>query len=101
MSWRLALIPLMAMVAAGLALALLLGARAASTSETEVIEQVAARYVAEAGSGARLADCQAVPAQSPGLWLVVICLPQDGGGMEYFIDRFGRIADSRMRPDRT
>ena len=97
---RLALIPLAAVVAAGVAMALLLGARAVTTTETEVIDRVAARYVAETGAGARPSDCAAVPARSAELWLVVTCAPDKGDGREYFIDRFGRIADSRARPAR-
>lgn len=84
--------PLLAVVLGGVALALLLGARAVTTTETQVIERVAARYLA--GGGAARSDCHARPAQSDGLWLVVIC-EAGGGGMEYFIDRFGRVADAR------
>lgn len=78
------------------ALAFLLGVRSATTSETEVIERIAQLYVQEAGSGAVRTDCKAVPAQSAGLWLVVICERRTGQGVEYFIDRFGRIADQRL-----
>lgn len=85
--------PLLAVSLGGVALALLLGGRAVTTTETQVIEQVVARYLAE--GGAARSDCQARPAQSEGLWLVVICEPGGGGGMEYFIDRFGRVADAR------
>ncbi|MCR9147083.1 MAG: hypothetical protein NXH74_07760 [Rhodobacteraceae bacterium] len=85
--------PLLAVALGGVALALLLGGRAVTTTETEVIERVAARYMAE--GGAARSDCHARPAQSDGLWLVVICEAGDGGGMEYFIDRFGRVADVR------
>lgn len=89
--------PLLAVSLGGVALALLLGGRAVTTTETQVIEQVAARYLAE--GGAARSDCQARPAQSEGLWLVVICEP-GGGGTEYFIDRFGRIADARRVGDK-
>lgn len=82
---------LAAVVLALVALALLLGKRAVTGSETEVIKRVAQRYVAEAGGTARQQDCAARPAQSAGLWLVVTCRPATGPGIEYFIDRFGRV----------
>ena len=57
-----------------------------TTTETEVIDRVAARYVAETGAAAT--DCAARPAVSAGLWLVVAC-----AGHEYFVDSFGRVVD--------
>lgn len=95
MRGRLLFVPLVAVVAGGAALALLLGGRAATTTETEVIERVAARYLAEGGALAARSDCRAVPAQSERLWLVVICEQEAGRGIEYFVDRFGRIADTK------
>jgi peptidoglycan/LPS O-acetylase OafA/YrhL len=89
---RLILLPLMAVVLAGAGLAAVLGVRAATTTETEVIARVAALYVAEAGGGAARTDCRARPARSAELWLLVIC-ERDGRGRQYFIDRFGRVAD--------
>ncbi|PKQ14015.1 MAG: hypothetical protein CVT70_00710 [Alphaproteobacteria bacterium HGW-Alphaproteobacteria-1] len=71
-------------------LGLMLGLRAFDTTETEVIERVAARYVAE--TGGTVSDCAAWPATSAGLWLVVIC-GSEGGRVEYFVDRTGRVAD--------
>ncbi len=82
---------LAAVVLVLVALALLLGKRAVTGSETEVIERVAQRYVAETGGLARQEDCAARPAQSTGLWLVVSCQPTTGRGIDYFIDRFGRV----------
>jgi len=86
-------LPLAVVVLGGVALALLLGGRAATTTETEVIERVAAMYVATGGART---DCRAVPAQSDGLWLVITCEDDAGRGVEYFVDRFGEVADQRM-----
>lgn len=86
--------PLLALVLAVAGIGLLLGVRLALTTETEVIERVAARYVSEASPQAELSDCQARPAQSDELWLVVICTSAQGqGGVAYFVDRFGRVRD--------
>jgi hypothetical protein len=90
--WLLAL-PLVALVLAGGAFALLLGGRAATTTETEVIERVADLYLAQGSAEAARTDCAARPAQSPELWLVVICARASGEGRQYFIDRFGRVVD--------
>lgn len=95
MSRRLIFLPFVGLVLLTAALALLLGGRAATTTETEVIERVAALYLEEAGDRAARTDCRAVPAQSEGLWLVITCAATDGTGFEYFIDRFGRVADSK------
>ncbi|MEM6376439.1 MAG: hypothetical protein AAF686_09370 [Pseudomonadota bacterium] len=88
-------LPLIGFVAVAGGLAFLLGMRAATTTETDVIERVALAYIEEAGAEAALSDCKAIPAQSQGLWLVVICQRPAGPGVEYFIDRFGRVADRR------
>ncbi|MEO0568458.1 MAG: hypothetical protein AAF066_12050 [Pseudomonadota bacterium] len=79
-------VAVLALAAGGLAF--VLGARKATTTETEVIEHVASLW--EAQGGARV-DCRAIPASSEGLWLVVICEPETGPGREYFVDRFGRV----------
>jgi len=84
---RLIFLPVVALIAAVAGIGLLLGGRAATGSEAEVIERVAARYLAETGSGAGRADCSGRPAASAGLWLVVTC-----GGHEYFVDAYGRVA---------
>ncbi|WP_317057752.1 hypothetical protein [Roseovarius rhodophyticola] len=95
MSRRLIFLPFGALVLLTAVLALLLGGRMANTTETEVIERVVAIYLGEAGAEAARTDCRAVPAQSEGLWLVITCASQDGVGFEYFIDRFGRVADRK------
>ena len=86
-------IPLLALVCLGAVIALLLGGRSVTTTETGVIAAVADRYVAE--TGAARSDCQAIPAQSEGLWLVVSCLGADGAGVDYFVDRFGNVTDRK------
>ncbi|MFN3209155.1 MAG: hypothetical protein ACE369_09165 [Roseovarius sp.] len=86
-------VPLLALVLCGAVLALLLGGRAATPSETAVIAVVADRYVAE--TGAARSDCHATPAQSAGLWLVVTCQAINGAGVEYFVDRYGDVTDRR------
>ncbi|HKL65843.1 MAG TPA: hypothetical protein VJ886_07015 [Roseovarius sp.] len=83
---RLIYLPVLGLVAAVLVLGLVLGGRAATTTETEVIDRVADRYVTE--TGAARSDCAAQPAASAGLWLVVAC-----AGHEYFVDGFGRVID--------
>ena len=83
---RVIFLPLIGLVAAVAALGLVLGGRAATTTETEVIERVAARYAEETGGGR--SDCAARPAASAELWLVVSC-----GGYAYFVDTYGRVVD--------
>ncbi|WP_397544344.1 hypothetical protein [Roseovarius salis] len=89
---RLLVAPLLAVVLAGAGLAAVLGVRRVTTTETEAITRAAELYVAAAGPGADRTDCQARPARSEGLWLLVVCAGR-GGGMAYFIDDFGRVAD--------
>ncbi|MDR9394589.1 MAG: hypothetical protein RI571_09795 [Roseovarius sp.] len=88
--WFLSLGGLVAVVAG---LGLLLGGRAVLTTETAVIERVAARYVAEAGGGAAVSDCAARPARSARLWLVIACDAGEGPKRTYFVDDYGRVAD--------
>ena len=83
---RVIFLPIVGLVAAVAALGLVLGGRAATTTETEVIDRVAVQYVTETG-GAR-SDCAARPASSAGLWLVVAC-----AGHAYFVDTYGRVVD--------
>lgn len=80
-------LPLVALIAVVAGLGLMLGGRAVTTTETEVIERVAERYLGEAGADAARTDCAARPAASADLWLVVAC-----GQYEYFVDAYGRVA---------
>lgn len=95
MTRRLFFITFFAFLVCTAVIALLLGKRSAQASETEVIERVAATYLTEADTGAKRTDCRAVPAQSDGLWLVVICTRGDGAGFEYFVNDLGRISYRR------
>ena len=83
---RLIFLPVLALIAVVAGIGLMLGGRAATTTETEVIERMAARYLADAGTGAARLDCEARPAVSDDLWLVVAC-----GDYEYFVDAYGRL----------
>ena len=91
------ILPLSMLVLALAGLGFLLGKRAVSTTETEVIERIADGYVDQMGGAAKRTDCAARPAQSDGLWLVVSCLSSGGDGVDYFVDRFGRVA--HMQPE--
>ncbi len=92
--------PVIALVAAAGIIGLSLGRKALRGTETDVIVQTAARYVAEAGGNARVTDCTARPAVSKGLWLVVSCAAPAHGGQEYFIDRFGEVRHVEPVPPR-
>jgi hypothetical protein len=81
---RLIFLPVVALIAAVAGIGLLLGGRAVTGSETEVIERVAMSYVSETGGA--VTECSGRPAASPDLWLVVTC-----GGHEYFVDAYGRV----------
>ena len=85
-------VPVMALVAAVAGIGLMVGGRSVGTTETEVIERFAVRYLAEAGAGATRSDCAARPAQSEGLWLVVACDLRGGARFEDFVDAYGRLA---------
>ncbi|MEM8536801.1 MAG: hypothetical protein AAGF56_02955 [Pseudomonadota bacterium] len=95
MTRRLFYMTFFAFLLAATVIAMLLGKRAAQASETEVIERIAETYLAEHASPAARTDCHAVPAQSDGLWLVVICAQASGIGAEYFVDTFGRVSHRR------
>lgn len=88
---HLILLPVLALIAAVAGLGLKLGGRAVTTSETQVIDDIAARYLDEVGAGAAASDCAARPAMSPGLWLVVTC-----GAYEYFVDAYGRLVHRNL-----
>ncbi len=91
-------LPIIALVAASAVIGLSLGRKVALGTETDVIERVAARYVAETGGDAQPTDCTAHPAVSEGLWLVITCAAPGRGGREYFIDRFGAVRHVGLAP---
>lgn len=88
--------PLMALIAASAVVGLSLGRKAARSSETEVIAQIAARHARETGGQA--SDCAARPATSAELWLVVSCVSKGGAGRVYFIDHFGAVEHGAPLP---
>ena len=97
-------IPVIALVAATAVIGLSLGRKATTVTETDVIVQIAGRYVAQIGGAARPTDCTARPAVSGGLWLVITCAAPGQRGQEYFIDRFGsvrHVEDILARPAKT
>ena len=63
-----------------------LGETRATLTATEAIATYAARYVTE--TGGQLTDCLAVPADTDGVWLEVIC--EGAARRVYWVDRFGR-----------
>jgi hypothetical protein len=74
-------------LAAGIGL--IWGLRSLPPGETEIIERMAARYVAETGGAPT--DCAARPAAAPAVRLVVIC--DAGAGAPAWavaVDRMGR-----------
>ncbi len=60
---------------------------AANLTETDVINQYAAQYVAE--HQGLYADCTANPGNPP-VWLVITCAPDDGMAITYLVDKGGR-----------
>ena len=93
-------LPVIALVAATAVIGLSLGRKAVRGAETDVIVQIAARYVAQAGGNARPTDCTARPAASQGLWLVITCAAPGREGQEYFIDSFGGVQHVQPVPPR-
>ncbi|MDG3040789.1 hypothetical protein [Roseicyclus marinus] len=77
-------LPLSALVAVAAALGLLVGMRAVPPTETEIILEAAARYVAETGGAAT--ECAGRPAPVAGVRLVVTC----GADWALAVDEWGR-----------
>ncbi|MEO0702383.1 MAG: hypothetical protein AAFY80_09610 [Pseudomonadota bacterium] len=89
------------LVAGGLCLVALvaglrLGLGQAGLSETDVINRVADRYVAETG-GART-DCLAVPSAVSSVWLEVRCGSGEGLAV-YPVDHRGRVVEPSVGPE--
>lgn len=91
-------LPVLALCGVAGALGVTLGLRAAAVGETPVIEAMAARYLTQAGAGARATDCHARPAPGgmPG-WLVVTC-GRGGNLHEYHVNRLGWLTRETRRP---
>lgn len=62
------------------------GQKAANLTESDVIEAMAARYLASAGPDARRTDCVARPSSEN--WLVVTC-SRDNQDWRYEVSRLG------------
>ncbi len=57
--------------------------------DTEIIERAAARYLAEAGSGAERTDCAATA--HPEARLIVVCHHEDGRSFSYVMGDRGEV----------
>ncbi|MGR3503785.1 hypothetical protein [Pseudaestuariivita sp.] len=78
-------LPFGALVLATGVIAFVAGWQVRGVTETDVIERYAARYLAEAGEGARRTDCLAVPGEGR-VWIEVHCK-----GFIYHASRSGRL----------
>lgn len=75
-----------------------LGWIAAHTTETEVINHYAQKYLADRSrdgtlEGASVTDCVALPGEGKGIWLHIVCGPSPTDGSrqyEYEVNRFGK-----------
>jgi hypothetical protein len=84
-------LPLALLVIAGALYAFRLGWIAANITETDAIQAYAARYVALAGPGARASDCLAIPGETRGVWITVLCAPETGPGWRFDVGRLGGL----------
>ncbi len=91
-------VPISALVAALGVWAFRLGWIAATLTETDVILAYSARYLEEAGTGARLTDCTAQPGTVKRIWILVTCIGADGVRYDYPVDRFGRLIEFDAQP---
>lgn len=71
---------------------LYLGLRAVPPTETEIINAVAAEYVAQTGGA--LTDCHAEPSTLDGVRMVVFCQPQTGSPRLYPVDAWGVMVET-------
>ena len=62
-------------------------------TETDIINQYAAIYVAENGHAAKMTDCLATPSQHPDVRLVVRCTHPDGTIHSYFAGPRAELRD--------
>ncbi|MDX8352355.1 hypothetical protein [Cognatiyoonia sp. IB215182] len=60
-------------------------------SETEIINRYAALYVAEAGAGAQMTDCAAIPHPDPTIRMTVMCQPPKGDAITYLVGPRGGL----------
>lgn len=72
---------------------------AAHTTEADVINRYAQKYIEDrtrdgTGQGAEPTDCVAYPGEDPGIWLSVVCGPDPkdlSRSYEYQVDRLGQF----------
>jgi hypothetical protein len=77
---------------------------AMTTTETDVIEAYAERYLADrardgSADGAELSDCVAYPGADRGVWLHVVCGPASGDPArtyDYRVNRLGGLVPGGM-----
>ena len=71
-----------------------LGWIAANLTETEAIDAYAARYLSDAGEGARAEHCFAEPGDVYGVWIAVTCVMPGETGLiySYYVNRFGGLS---------
>lgn len=86
-------VTLTALIGLAAVLGLWLGQRAGPPDEGRAIARVAAAYVAQAGDGAAVTDCIALPGDHVSVWIVVTCRkPGDAVGLRrYALDHRGRV----------
>ena len=79
-------LPLAALTVIAALLAYRQGYIAANLTETDVINQYAAQYVAN--HQGLYADCTAQPGTPP-VWLIITCVPDGGTAITYLVDKAG------------
>jgi len=84
-------LPLAALLAISGALGLMWGLRSVPPGDTEIIEAVAAAFVAE--TGGEMTDCFARPGPSADIRMVVTCAAPDAPPWQRAVDPMGRIID--------
>lgn len=95
--------PLLLVILFAALLGLRQGLRSSQTTETDIINAYASRYLearrdAGTGMGAGLTDCVAYPGQEERIWLIVSCGPSPFDAArhyEYTIGRRGQLLRTR------
>lgn len=69
-----------------------LGVMVATTSETDVINRYAAKYVATYPETGAIEDCHGLPGEGRGVWIIVVCSEdRPATRMEYRVNRLGGL----------
>ena len=84
-------ISLTGLVLAATLFGVVIGLRAVPPTEGEIIDSLAALYVAETGGSPT--DCHAVPSELNGVRLVLICMPQGGETRLYPVNDWGVMVE--------